>query len=69
MEKYNSYQWASPLTYFYQDQACRYIDLCVYSMLQWYFMPAMLMSKSTEVDQWVSSFSTNGLKVFNICKP
>lgn len=44
------------------------IDFCAWSMLQWYFMPHTLMSKGSEVDQWVSQFSTNGLKQFSICR-
>jgi hypothetical protein len=39
-----------------------YVDLCVYSMLQFYFMPAILMSQGTEIEQWISKVSTNGIK-------
>lgn len=46
----------------------QWLDYCVYSMLQFYFMPATLMNKGTEVEQWMSCFSTNGMKNFNICK-
>lgn len=49
------------------------MDYYVWAFLQWYYMPAYLMGQGSEVDKWVSSFSTNGLKMFdltsNLCQP
>jgi len=45
-----------------------YVDLYVYYMLQFYFTPAVLMGQGTEVEQWISKTSTNGIKQFSICK-
>ncbi len=53
---------------FLEPLASSWFDFLVYSMLQCYFMPAYIMSKGSDVDQWVSQFSTNGIKNFNICK-
>lgn len=39
-----------------------YVDLCVYSMLQFYFMPAFLLGQGTDVEQWVSNVPSNGVK-------
>lgn len=48
-------------------------DYNVWLFLQWYYMPAYMMGKGSEVDKWVSSFSTNGIKMFdltsNLCQP
>lgn len=49
------------------------IDFNVWLFLQWYYMPAYLMGKGSDMDQWISSFSTNGIKSFvlgsNLCQP
>jgi len=44
------------------------LDMWVYSMLYWHFLPFRLMSRGTELEQWISKFSTNGIKNFNICQ-
>lgn len=63
MEK-ESYQ----LLDFYSPFVNNWIDYNIYCMLQFYFAPAFLMSQGTEVDQWISKFSTNGIKQFSICR-
>jgi len=55
-------------SWFIDSMVNQWLDFCVYSMLQLYFMPATLMDQGTEAEKWISSFSTNGMKNFNICK-
>ncbi len=69
MEKQITDPWTGLFTQVFYDQTNNYIDFCVYTMLELYFMPAKLMSAGTEVDQWISTFSTNGIKLPNICRP
>lgn len=45
------------------------IDEYVRMMLNLYFAPYYVIGKSDEVGEWVSSFSTNGMKWANICNP
>ena len=44
-------------------------DYQVWLMLQLYFVPYRMASMGDEVDQWISQYSLNGMKLFNICKP
>jgi hypothetical protein len=36
-----------------------YVDLCIYSMLQFYFMPAVLLAQGTNIEQLVPSVFNN----------
>lgn len=44
------------------------IDYQVWLFLQWYYSPFMLMSKGDEIDKFLSQFSLNGIKNFNLCQ-
>jgi hypothetical protein len=52
-----------------EDICFWWVDLYVYSMLQLYFTPFYMMGKGSETEQWISQFSTNGIKPFNLCRP
>jgi hypothetical protein len=45
------------------------MDFNVWLFLQWYYAPMTMLGKGSEIDQWIASFSPNGMKAFNICKP
>ena len=44
-------------------------DFWVWSLLQCYYSPFYIMGKGSEIEQWVSTFTTNGIKSFNLCRP
>jgi hypothetical protein len=44
------------------------LDYQVWLFLQWYYLPYSLAGND-EVDKWISSVSTNGIRWTNLCKP
>lgn len=38
------------------------MDYSTYALLQWYYLVPNMMSRGTEVDQWLSTFCMNGAK-------
>jgi hypothetical protein len=46
-----------------------YIDQYIWWSLQLYFLPYRLPEYGGDVDKWVSTFSLNGIKSSNLCKP
>ncbi len=44
------------------------IDWNVWLFLQWYYLPMRIIAKGDEMDQFISHFTLNGIKSFNICK-
>lgn len=42
-------------------------DQTVKTWLQLWFLPASLMGQGTEIEQWMSRFSLNGIKQATIC--
>ncbi len=52
-----------------EDVIFWWFDFYVHNMLQLHFAPYYLMSKGRDAEQWISHFSTNGMKQFNLCRP
>jgi hypothetical protein len=46
-----------------------YWDCAAYSFLNLWFMPYRMPGIHSDVDKFVSQFSLNGIKSFNICRP
>ena len=44
------------------------IDYNVWIFLQYYYLPMRIIAKGDDVDQFISQFSLNGIKAFNICR-
>jgi hypothetical protein len=44
------------------------VDQWVWLLLKWYYAPFEMIGRGDEVDQWVSTFSLNGIKQSSICK-
>lgn len=42
-------------------------DHAVHAWLKLWFLPHTMMTKGTEVDQWISQFSLNGIKQATLC--
>ncbi len=44
------------------------IDLNVWIFLQWYYIPYKMITQGDDVDKFISQFTLNGFKSFNICR-
>ena len=45
-----------------------YYDYGIWLFLQWYYLPMRIMAKGDDIDQFLSQFTLNGIKSFNICR-
>ena len=45
------------------------IETSMWWFLQLYFLPYRLPEYGSEVDKFISVYSLNGVKSFNLCKP
>ena len=53
---------------FWFEPVNKLMDYNVYWFLQWYYLPMRMITKGDDVDRFISHFSLNGLKPFNICQ-
>lgn len=44
------------------------MDWNAWMFLQWYYLPMRIIQKGDDMDQFISQFSLNGIKSFNICR-
>ena len=43
-------------------------DYNVWLFLQWYYLPMRIITKGDDVDRFISQFTLNGFKSYNICR-